>query len=296
MKMTFNKKSRIVAVLALTLALSVIMGACAKAEDEVVIAEVNDLKITKGEFYDYLVEQNGQEVLEALILEKMLELEIKANNIEITEAEIDDEYAAMAETYGGLDGLKSTLEMYGYTEESIRKNLRLNLSIEKLMEPTISITDEEIAAYFVENKNDFDVSEQVKASHILVATLEEANEVIGKLNSGESFEDLAKEYSIDTSNASNGGNLGFFGKGAMVQPFESVAFSMDINEISEPVETSFGFHIIKVMDKKAAAEATLEGSKETITEVLKETKMTEAYQNWYTNVKDKYTVKNYLND
>ena len=296
MKIAFNKKGRIVAILALTLALTVIMGACTKAEDEVVIAEVNDLKITKGEFYDYLVEQNGQEVLEALILEKMLELEIEANNIEITEAEIDDEYAEMAETYGGLDGLKNTLEMYGYTEESIRKNLKLNLSIEKLMEPTISITDEEIAAYFAENKDDFDVSEQVKASHILVATLEEANEVIGKLNSGESFEDLAKEYSIDASNSSNGGDLGFFGKGAMVEPFENAAFSMDINEISEPVETSFGFHIIKVMDKKAAAEATLEGSKETITEVLKETKMTEAYQNWYTNVKDKYTVKNYLND
>lgn len=296
MKITFNKKSRVLALVAMVLILSVFAGACAKAEDDVVVAEVNDLKITKGEFYDYLVEQNGQEVLEALILEKMLELEIKANNVEISDEEIDEEYAKMAEAYGGIEGLKSTLEMYGYTEDSIRKNLKLNLSIEKLMEPMITITDEEVAEYFAENKDDFDVSEQVKASHILVATKEEADEVLGKLNSGESFEDLAKEYSMDTSNASNGGDLGFFGKGAMVKAFEDVAFRLGENEVSEPVETNFGFHIIKVFEKKAAQEATLEDSKEAITEVLKETKMTAAYQTWYTEVQGKYTVKNYLTE
>lgn len=294
MEKILNKKRKLTALVAIVLIFGALAGACSNSGDEEVVAMVNDEKITKGEFYDYLVEQNGEEVLEALILEKMLEMEVKANNIEITEKEIDAEYAKMAEAYGGVEGLKNTLQMYGYTEDSIRKNLRLNLSIEKLMEPLITVSDEEIASYFAENKEDFDVSEQVKASHILVATIEEADEVLSKLNSGESFEDLAKEFSLDTSNAGNGGDLGYFGKGVMVQPFEDVAFRLAVGEVSEPVETTFGYHIIKIFDKKAAEKATLEGAKETITEVLKETKMTEAYQTWYSGVKGKYTVKNNL--
>lgn len=294
MEKILNKKRKLTALVAIVLIFGALAGACSSSGDEEVVAMVNDEKITKGEFYDYLVEQNGEEVLEALILEKMLEMEVKANNIEITEKEIDAEYAKMAEAYGGVEGLKNTLQMYGYTEDSIRKNLRLNLSIEKLMEPLITVSDEEIASYFAENKEDFDVSEQVKASHILVATIEEADEVLSKLNSGESFEDLAKEFSLDTSNAGNGGDLGYFGKGVMVQPFEDVAFRLAVGEVSEPVETTFGYHIIKIFDKKAAEKATLEGAKETITEVLKETKMTEAYQTWYSGVKGKYTVKNNL--
>lgn len=294
MKNILNKKGKLTALIAIVLIFGALAGACSNAGDEEVVAMVNDVKITKDEFYDYLVEQNGEEVLEALILEKMLDLEVEANNIEVTEEEIDAEYAEMAEAYGGEEGLQSTLQMYGYTEDSIRKNLKLNLSIEKLMEPLITVSDEEIALYFAENKEDFDVSEQVKASHILVATKEEANDILEKLNSGESFEDLAKEFSLDTSNAGNGGDLGYFGKGAMVQPFEEVAFRLAVGEVSEPVETTFGFHIIKIFDKKAAEEATLDGSKEAITEVLKETKMTEAYQTWYSEVKGKYTVKNNL--
>ena len=294
MKNVLNKKRKLTALIAIVLIFGALAGACSNSGDEEVVAMVNDVKITKEEYYDYMVEQNGEEVLEALILEKMLDLEVEANNIEVTEDEIDVEYAEMAEAYGGVEGLQSTLQMYGYTEDSIRKNLKLNLSIEKLMEPLINVTDDEIALYFAENKDDFDVSEQVKASHILVATIEEANDVLEKLNSGESFEDLAKEFSLDTSNAANGGDLGYFGKGAMVQPFEDVAFRLAVGEVSEPVETTFGYHIIKIFDKKAAEEATLEGSKETITEVLKETKMTEAYQTWYSEVKGKYTVKNNL--
>lgn len=294
MKNVLNKKRKLTALIAIVLIFGALAGACSNSGDEEVVAMVNDVKITKEEYYDYMVEQNGEEVLEALILEKMLDLEVEANNIEVTEDEIDVEYAEMAEAYGGIEGLQNTLQMYGYTEDSIRKNLKLNLSIEKLMEPLINVTDDEIALYFAENKDDFDVSEQVKASHILVATIEEANDVLEKLNSGESFEDLAKEFSLDTSNAANGGDLGYFGKGAMVQPFEDVAFRLAVGEVSEPVETTFGYHIIKIFDKKAAEEATLEGSKETITEVLKETKMTEAYQTWYSEVKGKYTVKNNL--
>lgn len=90
---------------------------------------------------------------------------------------------------------------------------------------------------------------QVKASHILVNTQAEAIALQKKLATGTSFEQLAKQYSKCPSGA-NGGDLGFFGKGQMVKPFEDAAFSLPVGSVSAPVQTEFGFHLIKVTAKK----------------------------------------------
>ena len=91
---------------------------------------------------------------------------------------------------------------------------------------------------------------EVNASHILVKTEEEAIEIRKQLLKGASFEEMARKYSICPSGASNGGNLGFFGKGIMVPEFEKAAFALSVGEISQPVQTQFGYHIIKIIDKK----------------------------------------------
>lgn len=91
---------------------------------------------------------------------------------------------------------------------------------------------------------------EVNASHILVLTEKEAIEIRSQLLRGASFEDLAKKYSKCPSGASNGGNLGFFGRGMMVPEFEQAAFALKVGEISQPVKTQFGYHLIKVIDKK----------------------------------------------
>lgn len=90
---------------------------------------------------------------------------------------------------------------------------------------------------------------EVRASHILVKTQMEAQKVSGKLASGSDFANLAKKFS-ECPSGRNGGDLGFFGKGRMVKPFEDAAFSLEIGEISQPVETQFGYHIIMVTDKR----------------------------------------------
>ena len=91
---------------------------------------------------------------------------------------------------------------------------------------------------------------EVNASHILVPTEKEAIEIRSQLLRGASFEDLAKKYSKCPSGASNGGNLGFFGRGMMVPEFEQAALALKVGEISQPVKTQFGYHLIKVIDKK----------------------------------------------
>ncbi|MGM0396353.1 MAG: peptidylprolyl isomerase [Bacillota bacterium] len=294
---TERKASRKIMLLLLILVVGVFAGACEKAEepgDVEVVAKVNDVEITKDEFYNYLLEQNGPEVLEALILEKMVMMEVESNGVEISEEDIDEEYNDMIESYGGEEAFQEALVYYGFTDESVKKNIKLNLGIEALMDPYIEITEEEVLEYFTQNKDTFNTTEQVNASHILVETEEEANEIVALLNDGGDFAELAAEHSIDQSNASQGGSLGFFGKGQMVAPFEEAAFTLQPGEISEPVQTDFGFHIIKVEDKTEAGEAKLEDVSDEITEALREEKMNTAYSTWYEDVQAKYEVENFI--
>lgn len=90
---------------------------------------------------------------------------------------------------------------------------------------------------------------EVKASHILVKTEEEAKKLYNEIKNGASFAKIAEEKSLCPS-GQNGGDLGFFGKGMMVKPFEDAAFSMEVGEVSAPVETQFGWHLVKLLDKK----------------------------------------------
>lgn len=258
------------------------------------VAKVNDVKITKDEFYDTLVSYYGAQTLDSMIADKIVNMEAEKQKIAVTDDEIQAELDKMAESYGGKETFEQQLALSGMTVDNMKSEIKSYLETVKLLEPRIKITDEEISTYFDQNKDDFNEPEQVEASHILVADEATAKEVKQKLNEGGDFASLAAEYSTDTNNAKNGGELGYFERGVMDEAFENAAFSMKVGDISEPVKSQFGYHIIKVTGRKEAKEATLEDSKAEIEETLKNQKINSEYSTWLTEKKGEYEIYNSL--
>jgi peptidyl-prolyl cis-trans isomerase C len=123
------------------------------------------------------------------------------------------------------------------------------------------LTDEVLKKAYDESIKSFKAEDQVRARHILVPTKEEADKLLARLKKGEDFAALAKEASKDGS-ASSGGDLGFFGKGQMVKPFEEAAFGLKMGEVSKaPVQSQFGWHLIKVEERKPSTPPSFEESK-----------------------------------
>jgi foldase protein PrsA len=280
-------------LLVIGLIATIAIGFSGCTEQKEVVAKVNDIEITKEDLYNQLVSQYGAEALDALVAEKIMEAEVAKNNIEVADEEIDKEIEEMKEYYGGEEELNNALTYYNLTMEDMKKNMITNIQLEKLLEPYIEISEDEMKAYFEQNKQSLDQKEEVKASHILVETKEEADDIKAKLDKGEDFAELAKEFSTD-STSTKGGDLGYFGKGEMVQEFEEVAFSLNVDEISEPVQSQFGFHIIKVEDKKEAKEAVYDEVKDDIKESLFNQQLNTAYSKWYQEKTSEYEITKFL--
>lgn len=285
-----SNKMRKVILLIVAVMLTLSLAACGKEE---VVAKVDDVKISREEFYDRLTEISGNEVLETLIAETLVDLEVEKLEIEITQEEIDEEIAALEEQYNGEEGLNSALANSGTTMEELEEQIVMNLKIQQLVAPYIEVTDEQVESYYEENIDLLGQPEQVRARHILVETQEEADEIHERLMDGEDFEELAKEHSTDGS-AEEGGDLGLFGRGQMVEEFEEAAFSMEVDEISEPVESQHGFHIIKVEEKVEAVEANLEDVEDDIRDTLFDQQITAAYGTWFAEKSEEYDIVNYL--
>lgn len=218
---------------AMSAAAMLALSACNNGSE--VVVETKEGNITKEELYNEMKERYGKEVLRDLVHEKVLSKKFK-----VTDKEIDQEIENLKEMYG----VQYDLAVQQSGEEAIRKMVRLDLLRQKAAMDDIKVTDEELKKYYNEYKP------KVRASHILVDDEKTAKEIKAKLEKGEDFAKLAKQYSKDTGSAQNGGDLGWFGPGKMVEEFEKAAYTLNVGEISNPVKTQFGYHIIKVTDKE----------------------------------------------
>ncbi|MDQ8736128.1 peptidylprolyl isomerase [Paenibacillus sp. LHD-38] len=281
------------AVLAILLIIVLIKPPFGGAGNETV-ATVNGVNITQDRLYDELVTAGGPATLENIITQELIAQEAKAASIEVTDADIDSEIDLIKKSFGTEEEFTATLAQYNMTLESLKKDTKINLTIRKILEPRTDVTDEEVQQYYDANKDTLGTPEQIQASHILVATKEEADAILAELKQGGDFAAIAKEKSTDTGSKEKGGDLGFFGKGAMVAEFESAAFALKVNEISGVVQSEHGFHIIKKIAEKAAVVPTFEEKKEEIKKQLIATEANELSEAWMTEIRAKAKITNTL--
>ncbi len=169
----------------------------------------------------------------------------------------------------------------------IKEDVLKQYAVRKLLD-NVQVSKEQAKEYYQENKEQFKKQESVRASHILVKDEETANNVLKEINEGTSFEEIEGNYSQCDDNQA--GDLGYFTRGKMVQPFEDAAFEMEVGEIRGPVKTQFGYHIIKLTDKKEAGSMSYEEVEEKLIKQMTAMEQNRIYQTKSKELEDKYEV------
>ncbi|MCT2535559.1 peptidylprolyl isomerase [Aquibacillus koreensis] len=242
------------------------LSACSEDPETVVETEAGD--ITKEEFYEELKNSNGEQVLQQMVLTKVLE-----DKFEVSDAELDDKIAESKDQFG--DQFELVLQQSGFKDEdAFREALYMQLLQTKAITDDVEVSDEELQDKYARYET------EVQASHILVESEETAQELKQRLDEGEDFAALAKEFGTDGT-AEQGGDLGYFSGSpetpSMVPEFEDAAYALEVGEVSDPVQTQNGWHIIKVTDKRSAEDVeSLEDMKEELRTEIANSKVEDA--------------------
>lgn len=255
-------------------------------------------EIEDGKTYKDMVKEM---VIETMIASEIIYQQAEKDKVAPTDEEIKEQIDSFNESIKDDTEYKKSLKKMGIDEKFLKYQFArdlANVNLEEKFEKEVKISDDEMKKYYEENKDDFYV-DTVTASHILLKTIDDegnelsdakkkeakkkAEEALKKVKAGEDFATVAKEYSEDSS-ASSGGELGTFGRGQMVTAFEDAAFGMKVGEISDIVETEYGYHIIKVTDKVDKQE-TYDEVKDEIKSILANEKYAEYVEKLKTDSK-----------
>lgn len=282
----------------LTLVAVVILLSCIPALATIklpdVVAVVNGEKITKDELISMLIDWQSPIVLEEMINYRIVGQEARKAGVIVTADQVKARMEEIKKTLPPGESFEDMLKRSGLTPEHAFAVLKMQMQTEEVLKKQISVTDKDLEGYR-------------KASHILIripfsqkpeeaeAKDKEAKEKIEKIaaeiKGGLAFEEAAKKYSEDYSNKDKGGDLGFFPQGQMAPEFEKKTFEMKVGEVSEPVKTNFGYHLIKL---NAIGNQTTGEERKKLEEMITRNKMGEKYRDWMLTIKNKAQVENKL--
>ncbi len=250
-------------------------------------------------FVEQYKKQLGQQVLEGMIVEQLLDEKVKDNNIVVTDEDVVEHLEkAAAQQNLTLSDIKEMMEARGQSFDEAKQRIKKGMVYQKFFEAQwagkINVTEDEAKKYYDENAKQL---EQIRASHILVtprsadpnsdpneakaAAKAKAEDLLKQIKDGADFAELAKTYS-DCPSSKQGGDLGFFSRGQMVPAFEEAAFALKPGQVSDVVESPFGYHIIKVTDRK---NDTFEKAKDDILERLTQAKQAEFAEKYIESLK-----------
>jgi peptidyl-prolyl cis-trans isomerase C len=255
--------------------------------------------------------QIKKQVLENLIARELLYQESQTKGIKVDQKEIEAQVTALKGRFPSEVEFKNALSTMNLTEADLRFQFERDLAIRKLLDDQIggkiTVSEKESKAYYDNNLESFKKPEQVRASHILIKVDPEAEEakkaeartkiesLQAKLKKGEDFGALAKEYSEGPSGP-KGGDLGFFGRGQMVKPFEEAAFSMKPGQVSGMVETRFGYHLIMVAERTPESTLSYEEVKDRLEQYLKQQKVQEAIAAYVETLQGKAKIERFVKE
>ena len=253
-----------------------------------------------------MMPQIREDVLNRMIEEELLYQASQAAGIKVPDSRVEKELASIKERFPSDKEFQEALAGIGMSEDDLKRKITRGVAIEELIKndvvQEIEVSDEESRSFYEQNASMFEKPEQVKARHILIKTVEDAtaeqktearkriDDVRQKVVDGGDFAALAQEYSEGPSSA-RGGDLGYFSRGQMVKPFEDVAFVLEKGEISEVVETQFGYHIIEVTDHQAASVVAYETAQAQIVERLKAEKSRSQIRAYIETLRGKADIK-----
>lgn len=266
-------------------------------------------------FAEQYAKQLREQFIEQTIRRHLLDEKVKEANIIITDEEVMstiEEIAASQREPLSLEEFKKKLAEYGQSFDEIKEEVRDGLARNKFMEGQwagkINVTEEEAQKYYQENPKQFETPEQVRASHILIKPVltdpnvdlnadpneakakakavakAKAEDLLKQLKDGADFAELAKAHS-NCPSAPNGGDLGFFPKGETTPAFEKAAFELEIGQISDVVETEYGYHIIKATGHNDASTTSFEQAKDDIIKQLTQKKQSELAEEYIESLK-----------
>lgn len=277
-----------------------------KIEDAAVQAETDRLapqyeqlveKLDNDDSKQQLTEWSRENLTERMLLRQAAKRNIKT----VDAAEIDSAFAQAVDYYGSQEEFFKQASLteadIPKVREDIAEQIRIETLLKKIVSQVADPTDKQVRKYYDSNSDKFAIPEMITASHIVkhpqqgadpAATRAEMEAILARIKAGESFEDLA---AANSDCPDNGGSLGSFARGMMVQAFDDVVFNLEADQISDVFETEFGFHIAKVTDKKPSIPCQAEDVKEIIVRELREDLEQKAIEKFVDAEKEKAVIE-----